>query len=182
MTQSVTVNSLPFGARPQEDTEAWERFGPTYQRYQALVRQVLYNVAGAQELDDLVQEAWIKVWRGWQTFENRSNLKTWLYRIAVNTALDYHRRRKAPLPIDSVEDTQDPSSTDSPVITQELIQQGLERLSPEHRTVVTLALFEQRPLQEVADIMGSELGTTKSRLHYARHYLRNFLEKQGVRP
>lgn len=163
-----------------EPDSNWVNYEKTYRQYHPLVRQVLFNICGSQDLDDIVQDVWLKVWRSWKSFEGRSGLKTWIYRISINTAYDYLRRRK---PLHLVEDTDmtpGKSNGEGSIVASNLIQKGLSKLSHDHRTVLVLATFEQLPLQEIAMITGSELGTVKSRLHYARKELKHFLSSQGV--
>ena len=69
-------------------------FRALYEKYQGIVRSVIFRIAGPQELDDLVQETFIRVWQSLSKFRGRSSLKTWVYRIATNLAYDYCRKNK----------------------------------------------------------------------------------------
>jgi RNA polymerase sigma-70 factor, ECF subfamily len=70
------------------------RFTETYRKYHLLVRRVLFRIQGAGELDDLVQEVFLRVWKGLEKFREESQLKTWVYRIATNAGLDALKKKK----------------------------------------------------------------------------------------
>lgn len=162
-------------------------FRMLYQRYQQKVRSTLYQLCGKAVLDDLVQEVFLKVWQGLPKLRNPDYFATWLYRISWNVAIDQRRRfaRQITNPVDI--ETQDHLMADQEEETlttlhyQELIQQGLQTLSLEHRAVLVLHDLKDLPQKEVAEVLGVPLGTVKSRLHHARRSLRQFLETQGVK-
>lgn len=159
-------------------------FAELYKSQQSLVRSVIYQIAGPSVLDDLVQEAFVRIWRGLPEFRNESRLSSWIYRVSVNTALD-HLRSRARRPEDSTEDLshiEDPSlGADSHLANREIVELGLSKLTEDHRTVLVLALMHERPLGEIADILEISEGTVKSRLHYAKNEFRIFLENKGIK-
>lgn len=71
-----------------------EQFSDLYNRYQKLVRSVIFQIAGPSHLNDLVQETFIKVWTKLPEFRRESEVSSWIYRIAVNTSLDHLRSEK----------------------------------------------------------------------------------------
>lgn len=164
-------------------------FRMLYQRYQQKVRSTLYQLCGKAVLDDLVQEVFLKVWQGLPKLRNPDYFATWLYRISWNVAIDQRRRfaRQITNPVDI--ETQDHLMADrhqedealTALHYQELIQQGLQTLSLEHRAVLVLHDLKDLPQKEVAEVLAVPLGTVKSRLHHARRSLRQFLETQGVK-
>ena len=169
----------------QGDAQAFRQL---YQRYQGKVRSTLYQLCGQQRLDDLVQEVFLRVWKGLPKLRQTSFFATWLYRITWNVAND-ERRQFAKQP--SLQDT-DLSEVagrvsrfqDSPDLMhlhyQDIVRRALASLSFEHRTVLVLHDLEDLPQKEIAAILQLPTGTIKSRLFYARQAIRTFLQTQGV--
>ncbi len=167
-----------------------QSFGRLYQRHQQKVRSTLYQLCGADGLDDLVQEVFLRAWKGLTKFRQTAQFTTWLYRITWNVASD---RRRSYAQIRSrqvsVEDSQlqnipsygtDTTNQLNTIHYQDLVQRGLAQLSSDHRTVLVLHDLEGLPQKEIAEIVGIPVGTVKSRLFHARAALKNFLDSQGV--
>jgi RNA polymerase sigma-70 factor, ECF subfamily len=134
---------------------------------------------------DLSQEAWVKAWQRLSQFQGDSSFVTWITRIVINLCLDYLRRQKRQKTesIESMNLEAGGVEKHLPVIIpnpteqleqQELrkkIDQGMEHLSYEHRTVLVLHEFEDMEYKEIAKVMGCSIGTVMSRLFYARRRL-----------
>jgi RNA polymerase sigma-70 factor, ECF subfamily len=169
-----------------------QSFARLYQRHQTRVRSTLYQLCGAEVLDDLVQEVFLRAWKGLTKFRQTAQFSTWLYRITWNVACDRRKSfAKARSRTVSTDDSQlenipdkDYNGSSSPGLTslhyQDLVQRGLEQLSEDHRTVVVLHDLEELSQKEVAEVLDIPVGTVKSRLFHARTALRQFLESQGV--
>ncbi|MDY7023046.1 MAG: sigma-70 family RNA polymerase sigma factor [Cyanobacteriota bacterium] len=163
-----------------------------YQRYQGKVRSTLYQLCGTLSLDDLVQEVFLRVWKGLPKLKQPSTFSTWLYRITWNVATDRRRTlakhysfNSKLKTIDSTRDTESLSSSADAsdlmqIHYQDLVQRGLAHLSFEHRTVIVLHDLEELPQKEIAEILNIPLGTVKSRIFHARASLRKFLQREGV--
>lgn len=157
-------------------------FQALYRRYQRPVRGTLFQLCGEAELDDLVQEVFLRAWKGLPKFRQSAQFSTWLYRITWNVATDRRRTqgkaRSQPLLPPLV------PRSDQSKLTQlhyeDLLQRGLQALSLDHRSVLVLHDLEDLPQQEVASILNIPKGTVKSRLHHARLALRTFLQQEGV--
>jgi RNA polymerase sigma-70 factor (ECF subfamily) len=166
-----------------------------YQNYQQRVRSTLYQLCGKSMLDDLVQEVFLKAWKGLPKLSNTEYFSTWLYRISWNVALD--RRRKLAKTRDWTntiepatpegEENCDRSLTDvqnAPDLMhlhyQDLVQRGLNNLRLEHRAVLVLHDLEDLPQKQIANILDIPVGTVKSRLFYARNAMKKFLQQQGI--
>ena len=154
------------------------------ERYQdrifGLVRHYTRN---AVELEDIVQDTFIKAFHRLETFQHQSSFSTWLYRIAVNTSLDFLKRRGRN-PVQSVEDpeiaagddprefgTQRAPAPDAGLEQEEIAQvthEALEELPEIFRTVLVLREFEEMAYQDIADMLGISIGTVESRLFRAR--------------
>jgi RNA polymerase sigma factor (sigma-70 family) len=155
-----------------------------YRRHQERVRQMLYQLCDPLSLDDLVQEVFLRAWKGLPKFRQSSQFSTWLYRITWNVASDHRQilsRDRSRLhtiaqSIPTQHDDPDPIQLDY----QDLVRKGLDALSEEHRSVLILHDLEELPQKEVAEILDIPSGTVKSRLFYARAAMRKFLEASGV--
>lgn len=169
-------------------------FRQLYRRYQQRVRSTLYQLCGSELLDDLVQEVFLRVWKGLPSLQKPSYFSTWLYRISWNVATDRRRQlAKAKPEGDRYDDTPEDDSSvgkmlsrpqDTPDLMklhyQDLVQRALEVLSLEHRVVLVLHDLEDLPQKEVAKILNLPLGTVKSRLFYARNEIKKYLQQQGA--
>jgi RNA polymerase sigma-70 factor (ECF subfamily) len=109
---------------------------------------------------------------------------TWLYRITLNVAADYQRQCAQKR---SQMETLTQASSDRVAAPdwlhlhyEEVVRQGLETLSFDHRTVLVLHDLESLPQKEISEILGIPVGTVKSRLFHARAALRRYFEQQGV--
>ena len=157
-------------------------FQALYRRYQRPVRGTLFQLCGEAELDDLVQEVFLRVWKGLPKFRQSAQFSTWLYRITWNVATDRRRTqgkaRSQPLlsPLAPLSDQSDLTQ----LHYEDLVQRGLQTLSLDHRAVLILHDLEDLPQQAVANILDIPKGTVKSRLHHARSALRTFLQQEGV--
>lgn len=195
---SADPTDAPSSDRPNDKTEYdsdsylvkrclqgdQQSFRQLYRRHQLKVRSILYQLCGASSLDDLVQEVFLRAWKGLPKLRQTSQLSTWLYRISWNVATD---KRREFAQINSQQQTLThtvPVSQEAPSIEylhyQDIVQRGLAQLSFEHRTVLVLHDLEEVPQKEVAQILGIPVGTVKSRLFHARAAMRHFLQKEGV--
>ena len=169
-------------------------FKKLYQRHHHKVRSTLYQLCGSDGLDDLVQDVFLRAWKGLAKFRQSAQFSTWLYRIAFNVASD---RRKALAKMRSrnisVEDDQLENLADDAIAResdlqssltqmhyQDIMQRGLAKLSEDHRAVLVLHDLEELPQKDIAEILSIPVGTVKSRLFHARSAIKKFLEAQGV--
>lgn len=186
MFRGKALAGLPVFQNTSNVAEAppWPHdFATLYQEHHSLVRSVLFQIAGAGALDDLVQEAFIRIWKGMGSFKKEAKLSSWIYRICVNTALD-HLRTVRRRPEDPLNENAEPEKIEpgpeSSLMKRDLIARGLMNLSEDHRTVLVLAFIHDLPLSEVADVLSISEGTVKSRLHYAKAQFRQYLQDLGV--
>ena len=143
------------------------------------------------DAEDLVQETFSKAFVAWGKFEQGTNLKAWLFRIMTNTHINlYNKRNKdqAKTALDDLEDWQvgqGESITSISTRSAEaealdnlpsgIIKEALDQIPEEFRMVVYYAVVEGLPYAEIADVMGTPVGTVMSRLHRGKKLLKSLL-------
>lgn len=144
---------------------------------QAFAYAVAYRFVGeAGEAEDIVQEAFVRLWRNLHQYRPEVKLSTWLYRIIANLCLDFlksrpqkYRRRAADL--DHSHAVADPDTPEEALHRKEVmaaIRAAADELTPLQRAVFILRDLEDLPVEEVCDILSMPAGNVKSNLYYAR--------------
>jgi RNA polymerase sigma-70 factor (ECF subfamily) len=156
-------------------------------RVYALCLRMVGNPADAE---DLMQEAFLQLFRKIGTFRGESAFSTWLHRMTVNVVL--MRLRKKSLPTDSLEETLEPDAENSApkrdvgapdlrltgAVDRVNLERCIEMLPPGYRTVFVLHDVQGYEHNEIAGIMGCSVGNSKSQLHKARTRLRELLQEE----
>lgn len=131
---------------------------------------------------DVIQEIWITAFRGIRELRKPEAFRIWLYQIAHDKTVSSVRRearRDEVLEQIVAEPALNDSFDDCSFEHAELVHRALGRLSPEHREVLTLRFLEDLKLEEIAEALRCQLGTVKSRLHYAKLEMRKLLEEES---
>ena len=146
------------------------------------VLNVIYRMCGDMQIaEDAAQETFIQAWLRLQSYRPQASLRNWLYRIAVNTAIDMLRKEKRILP-GAVEDMNlmdkepGPEALVASMQRTEAVQVAILSLPDASRAVIVLREFESLSYQEIAEALEIPVGTVMSRLNYARKLLREKLE------
>jgi RNA polymerase sigma-70 factor (ECF subfamily) len=153
-------------------------------RYQKKVYWIAYNFVGdAEDATDLAQEAFIRVYRSLDRYDQKYNFYTWLYRIVVNLSIDLLRKRKKHQAVSLDEFPVDPEvemNPGRPIANAELKQQiekVLNALPQKYKTVIVLRDVQELPCEEIAKIIGCTNATTRWRLHKAREMFKERWER-----
>jgi RNA polymerase sigma-70 factor, ECF subfamily len=168
-------------------------FGTLVERYQrpmaALVSRMVIGGSNS-DVDDILQELFLRAWRGLPRFRGDAQFSTWLYRIAVNTAIKYKSRNKNQNQLTvSSEDLiggierfsetdashHDPAELALRAERDAQLRKAIASLPEKHRVVIVLHYFESRSCEEIAEIVECSVGTVWSRLHYACKRLKSVL-------
>jgi len=166
-----------------------QAFALIIQQTEALVAQMVYKmIPRAEDRKDLVQDIYLKVYKNLSGFRHQSKLSTWIGQITYNACISYLRAKQLLLPgygaPDENGETRDANDavatdeTDSRIFQKQraaLVQQAMEKLSPIHRTLITLYHQEEMSYQEISVITSLPEGTVKSYLFRARKSLKENL-------
>ena len=162
-------------------------------KYRERVYGIVYNMTSNREdAADLTQDSFIKAFQSIHRFGGQSSFFTWLYRIAVNSALSHMRRMRLrsffsleridseePVSKEIIAALTDKTGVDRDAYVRELqekLNDAMQKLSIKHRTVVTLFEIDGLSHQEIAEVMECSVGTVRSRLHYAKQLLQSELQ------
>jgi RNA polymerase sigma-70 factor (ECF subfamily) len=145
------------------------------------VLNVVYRMCGDRQLaEDAAQETFIRAWQRLPSFRPGGSLRSWLYRIGVNTAVDMLRKDVRILP-QTVEDLclrdsqPGPEALFDSAERAQLVQEAVVSLPGASRAVLVLREFEGLTYQEIAEVLDIPVGTVMSRLNYARKLLKEKL-------
>jgi len=164
----------------REDKEALEELIHRFER------QIFYYIKRlvGNETDawNILQETWIKVIRSIKQMRDPKSLPAWLYSIARRTSISHLRSKYSKEALldcttdiaDIKDDTENLSFDNA-----EQVHYGLSKISLPHREVLTLFFLQDLTLKQIADVLSISIGTVKSRLHYAKHALKEVLAKEG---
>jgi RNA polymerase sigma-70 factor (ECF subfamily) len=157
-----------------------------YARHNVRVYRFVLRLTNDTSLaEDLVSEVFIDVWRHADGFKEKSQVSTWLLAIARYKALSALRRRPDEQLDDcaaaAIEDpADDPEAFADSQGRSAIVQKCLMQLSAAHREVIDLVYYHEKPVEEVAGIVGVPVSTVKTRMFYARQRMGALLEAAGI--
>lgn len=169
-----------------------ESFNQLVLRWERPIFALAYRVIGREEeARDVVQETFLRAFRGIGNFRGQAKFSSWVYRIALNLCRDWMRReRRTPIlpspegvdvielaaeqgPVESIEDLV--ARNDMSKVVADL----MTRLPEQQRTAIILKEYHGMTFQEIADLQGVPLSTVKTRLYQGLNVLRRHLQQQG---
>jgi len=146
---------------------------------QAYYRLAYSYVKNKENALDIVQEAVFKALRSIDKLDEVNYLKTWLYRIIVNTAIDYIRKHeRVSIMEDEILESHLPTSQNE--LSDLDLREAIGQLPPMYKTIIILRFFEDLKLEEIAEITGDNLNTVKTRLYAALRKLRVEMGEEQV--
>jgi RNA polymerase sigma-70 factor (ECF subfamily) len=162
-------------------------------KYSPRLYGLVYNMtSNHDDTHDMLQDIWSKAFRSISSFRGKSSFYTWIHSIAVNMTINFlkKRSRRTHQSLDDIDsgvqhdkDFVDLAAASTPVREanlnelQKRLNEAMQRLSHDHRTVVTMFDIQGMPHAEIARILGVSEGTVRSRLFYAHRQLQNFLSE-----
>ena len=169
-----------------------DSFNQLVLRWERPIYALAYRVIGREEeARDVVQETFLRAFRGIKNFRGQAKFSSWVYRIALNLCRDWIRReRRAPIQatpegIDLVElaAEQGPVESIETLVARhdlsKIVEQAMALLPDEQRTAIILKEYHGMTFQEIADLQGCPLSTVKTRLYQGLTVLRRHLQAQG---
>jgi RNA polymerase sigma-70 factor (ECF subfamily) len=153
-------------------TQLEQQFTQTIKQHKSTIYTVCYMFSqDADEVNDLFQEVLVNLWKGFEGFEQRSDIRTWIYRVALNTciSLDRKKRRQATarlsMDINLFEDR------DEDTRQVDMLHERIAKLQPFDRAIVLLWL-ENLPYDEIGQIVGISAKNVGVRLYRIREQLK----------
>jgi RNA polymerase sigma-70 factor, ECF subfamily len=171
------------GGVTESAAEREDAFRELVERHGRMVFRVAYRITGNEaDAEDVVQEAFLKAYRAFDLFDARASFSTWIFRIAVNCAIDLLRRRRSrperPADLEDPEfggpASRDPSPQET-LLSAEIgskLEEALSRLSPQERAAFVLRHYEGQPTEEIARALGVRANAAKQTVFRAVRKLR----------
>ena len=179
-TESVFYDSDDVLIRAICDGDT-KKFEELVFRYQDFVFTLVSNIVKSKEsAQDVVQEVFLRVYKSIRRFERRSAFKTWLYRVAYNTALAHLKREKPTEEFDirKAETTADKTSKNHTL--RLTLDKLISKLKPELKAVIIFHYYDDLKYEEIAEVLDCPLGTVKIRLYRAKFELKKLWEQYAV--
>ncbi len=161
-----------------------ETLAMIYKMTSEMIYNVVYRIVlNDADAKDITQDVYVKAYEKRTSFRGDAGVSTWLYKIAVNTAVNFSKRRSfiaglqekaglfrydPPAPDDRLEDDREDIK---------LVKQLLKRVRPDHRTCLVLREIEGLSYQEISELLGLNIGTVRSRINRGRNELKILYEK-----
>jgi RNA polymerase sigma-70 factor, ECF subfamily len=180
----------PTGAAALTADHAESRadFDRLFEQFSApIFNYVLRMVGDADRAADITQDTFIKAYRHLDTVTDAASTRSWLYRIATNTAIDEMRRRRwttrmddDPAHAERADRAPGPEAVVMAGMLDERIQRALLALRPNHRQCLVLSDLEDMSPQQIAEVMGISYGAVRTLLCRARGEMRRHLALEGM--
>ncbi len=165
-------------------------FGELVTRYQnRLFHSLVHMLGSASDAQDVAQEAFVLAFQKLITFRGESQFYSWLFRIAMNAAVNFRRKNRSlgssldaakerigTEPIDGRGDTR-PDQPLEQIETQRLVRAALAQMTEEFRIPLIMAEMEEMKYEEIAELLNCPIGTVRSRIHRGRAELREKLRR-----
>lgn len=164
------------------ESQAFEKLVADYQ--QKIFSTALMLLSDREEAMDVVQDVFVKIYTSISSFNGKSSLSTWIYKVAQNTCYDHLRKRKNVL-FEELSDNETDNKFTSPEEALEkledikLVRECIKKLPVKYRSVLILREFEDLSYSEIAEICDISEGTVKSRIYRGREHLLKLISEKG---
>jgi len=157
-------------------------FDELYWSKSSKIKKQVFFIVGPDLFEDATQEVFIKIYKNIHTFSGKSSLDTWVYKVTLNTCLNYLRKNKQRNNESDISDKKISSIETEGVdpFKRLMIQDAINTLNEKHKSVFTLFFIMEVTIKEIAEILQIKEGTVKSRIHNSKKEIKNYLEKKGV--
>jgi len=164
---------------PQSKRRAFEEIVNVYSRQ--LYWKIHYVVQNHDDTDDVLQNTFIKAWRGLDNFKGDSAIFTWLYRIAYNESITFLKQRKQMTSIDDEDFVEQANFVADEYFdgdnTQELLMQAVSTLPAKQKQVFCMKYFEDKKYEEISGLVGTSVGALKASYHIAVKKITDFFRR-----
>ncbi|MBI1804638.1 MAG: RNA polymerase sigma factor [Ignavibacteriae bacterium] len=164
-----------------------EGFNELVRRYQEKVYWIARRVVGSHDdADDIVQDVFVRVYRGLKDFRSESGFYTWVYRITVNLSLNAIRTKRVKdfLRLDDVEEPAydgNDGQPDSAILQDEykaVLERAIDRLPPKQKLVFMMRYFDEIPYEEMAKILSKSVGGLKANYFHALKKIQEYVRRE----
>ena len=158
-----------------------ENFNALVLRHKAMIWHICsdYNVGKAWKTEDCIQEVLISLWKSYETFEERSSEKTWVWRVATNTMLMLKRKEDRSPQTESIEVVGVDEKDDELSHEKYKQLQQLINILPEESGTVIRAFLDGFSYKEIAEMTGSTVGAVAMRIARTKQRLKQMYEKEN---
>ena len=139
----------------------------------------IYSNGEREEMSDLFQEVLLNIWKGIHTFEGKSSLTTWLYRVTLNTAISHLRNKKKQIPIVEIrEKFNHLTDKNKPDEQLEILYEAIEKLNEVDKSLIFLYL-ENKSHKEIAEILGISVSNVGTRIQRIKIKLEHIIKNSN---
>ena len=165
---------------PAAKRKSFEQMVNVYSR--KLYWQIHYLLQNHEDTDDVLQNTFIKAWKGIDNFKGESALFTWLYRIAYNESITFLKQQRHMTSIDD-EDFVEPANLVADEHfdgdeTESLLMQAVSTLPPKQRQVFCMKYFEEQKYEDISELVGTSVGALKASYHIAVEKITSFIKSK----
>jgi len=180
----------------QKTLQSRDEFGRIIEKYKESLERYIHRLArpSVDELDMLIQDVFIKVYENLNDFDQKLSFSSWIYRIAHNEAIDFHRKRKKyggsldePVSENDTITLAETIIADGDFVTdidrqyaKTHIMKVLDDLDPKYKSVLVLKFLEDKDYDEISDILKKPPGTIATLIHRAKREFRRFSADRGI--
>lgn len=162
------------------EMEAFEMLVKKY--HNQIINTIFPLVGNVHDAEDITQEVFFKIYHRLDSFRAQAKFSSWLYRVSMNSAYDFLRKQKhKTISLENI-DYADISDGKKPenIFTKDLVQDALNKIPFEFRTVIVLKEIDGLSYREIAEILKIRIGTVESRIYRARSMLKKIFIQKGV--